>query len=425
MKAIGIDIGTTSICGVVTDAKSGKVLKSVTKNSDAFISDCQPFEKIQSVGKIMSTADSILEELLDEDICVIGVTGQMHGIVYTDKDGNAVSPLYTWQDGRGDLPYKGTTYAKYLGGATGFGCVTDLYNRENGIRPSEAVSFCTIHDYFVMRLCGLTSPVIHTSDAASFGGFDIEKLQFTNGLELEVTKDFKIAGRYKNIPVSVAIGDNQASVFSCIKEGDLLLNFGTGSQISAISDRIVTGENIETRPYFGGKYLVVGAALCGGRAYSVLRDFYSEILGYAGDFDSEQVYAFMDKMLKKQPSSPMVCDTRFAGTRSDSSIKGSITGITTENFTASNLTYAVLSGMVDELYGMFEGKGINYKNLAGSGNGIRKNPSLVRIAEEKFGAKMKIPAHLEEAAVGAAMFGLVANGNIDDIDKASELIKYN
>ena len=38
------------------------------------------------------------------DIERIGVTGQMHGILYLDGEGNAVSPLYTWQDARGDAP---------------------------------------------------------------------------------------------------------------------------------------------------------------------------------------------------------------------------------------------------------------------------------------------------------------------------------
>ncbi len=423
MIAIGIDLGTTSVCGVALDTENGKVLSSVTKNSEAFISDCQPFEKIQSTEKIIDIAKGILDELMSEDVSVIGVTGQMHGIVYIDKDGNAVSPLYTWQDGRGDFPYKGTTYAKYLGGATGFGCVTDLYNRENGIRPENAVTFCTIHDYFVMKLCGRKTPIVHASDAASFGCFDIETMQFTNGLSLDVTSDFKIAGEYKGIPVSVAIGDNQASVFSCIKEGELLLNFGTGSQISAICDKVIKGENIETRPYLGGKYLCVGAALCGGRAYSMLKDFYREILGYVGDYDEKQVYGIMDRMLEKPCENPIIADTRFAGTRADSSIAGNLKNITIDNLNPSSLTYAILCGMVTELYEMFYGKDIKYSALVGSGNGIRKNPALVRIAQEKFGMNMKIPAHLEEAAVGAAMFGLVAIGVLD-AENASKLVKY-
>ena len=51
-----------------------------------------------------------ISDFITEDIAVIGITGQMHGIVYTDCNGMAISPLYTWQDGRGNLPYGDTTY---------------------------------------------------------------------------------------------------------------------------------------------------------------------------------------------------------------------------------------------------------------------------------------------------------------------------
>ena len=140
MKVVGIDIGTTSVCGVLIDATTGCVEKSVTKNSSAFIEGCADWEKIQSVNKIMTVATDILESLIaaSSEVGVIGVTGQMHGIVYTDKDGDAVSPLYTWQDGRGNLPYKDVTYAKYLNSFSGYGNVTDFYNTENGIKPESA-----------------------------------------------------------------------------------------------------------------------------------------------------------------------------------------------------------------------------------------------------------------------------------------------
>ena len=114
MKAIGIDIGTTSVCGVVIDIKNGCVIESCTRNSDAFLRGCADWEKIQDVEKIISVATEILDGFIADDVASIGVTGQMHGIVYTDGDGKAVSPLYTWQDERGNLPYKNTTYAKYL-----------------------------------------------------------------------------------------------------------------------------------------------------------------------------------------------------------------------------------------------------------------------------------------------------------------------
>ena len=89
MRAIGIDIGTTAVCGVAVDTETGKVLRSVTKNSEAFLRGCAEWEKIQSVEKIMALADGILEELFTEDTASIGVTGQMHGILYYDKNGQA------------------------------------------------------------------------------------------------------------------------------------------------------------------------------------------------------------------------------------------------------------------------------------------------------------------------------------------------
>jgi glycerol kinase len=38
-----------------------------------------------------------------------------------------------------------------------------------------------------------------------------------------------------------------------------------------------------------------------------------------------------------------------------------------------------------------------------------------------FGAKMKTPLHLEEAAFGAALFAMTATGKFDDVKK---IIKY-
>jgi len=425
MKAIGIDIGTTSVCGVVIDIKSGCVLKSCTKNSDAFLTGRAEWEKIQSVDKIMAVATEILESFIDSDISSIGVTGQMHGIVYVNSNGKAVSPLYTWQDGRGNQPYKNTTYASYLNSFSGYGNVTDFYNRENGIRPKEAISYCTIHDYFVMQLCGLKTPLIHPSDAASFGLFDIKENKFNYDCNVDIAENYRIAGEYKNIPVSIAIGDNQASVFSTLAdENGILLNVGTGSQVSIISDTPIEAENIETRPYFEGKYLIVGSALCGGRAFSLLKNFYSSVIGYISPVDDGKVYGIMDRMLENIDTSSVVVNTRFAGTRSNAELRGSISEITTENFTPEQFTLGVLEGMADELFEMYKLMNSERYGIVGSGNGIRKNAALVKIFERKFGAKMAVPSHLEEASFGAALFGLVSSGVFANAAEAQKTIKY-
>ena len=162
--AIGLDIGTTTICGVLTDICTCEMIKKITLANDTFIEGKEDFEKLQDAAKIEEKCLGIIEELSNgaDDLACIGVTGQMHGIVYVDREGNGVSPVIIWQDGRGNCPYPGQpdkSYAEVLSQrsgyrlATGFGVVTHYYNWVNHLIPEMAVTFCTIPDYIAMGLC--------------------------------------------------------------------------------------------------------------------------------------------------------------------------------------------------------------------------------------------------------------------------------
>ena len=426
MKVIGIDIGTTSICGVVLNAVDGKVLASQTINSDAFISTQNEWEKVQDVDKIIAIATGILNDFLAQfagEIVGIGLTGQMHGIVYFDKFGKAVSPLFTWQDARGNLPYQGTTYAAHLGSFSGYGNVTDFYNRQNGLVPDNAAGYCTIQDYLGMVICGNKQAIIHTSNAASLGLFDVNACKFDYPCNAQITDKFEIIGHFQGIPVSVAIGDNQASVFATLAdENDVLINVGTGSQVSVVSSAAVSANGIESRPYVDGKFIVAGSALCGGRSYAVLKSLFEGVLTQAGCKDVD-VYAVMDKMLCGKTDTTLKVDTRFAGTRADATARGSITNISTDNLTPPDLAFGVLKGMIQELFDMYCLMNKTHGGIVGSGNGIRKNKVLAQIAERVFGGKLRIPTYTEEAACGAALFALVASKN-KTLDDVRALIKY-
>ena len=156
----------------------------------------------------------------------------------------------------------------------------------------------------------------------------------------------------------------------------------------------------------------------------MLKNFYSEILGYAIETDDGKVYEIMNKMLEKVETASLTVDTRFAGTRCNADICGSVSGITTENFNPSQLTQGVLEGMASELYGMYKKMNIHKCGIVGSGNGVRKNPALVEIFEKKFGGNMKVPCHLEEASFGAALFGLISCGVFKNAREIQKFIKY-
>lgn len=236
MRALGLDIGTTTLCAMVADISAGTVLKSVTLPNDAAFSTGREFERVQQPQKILEKIQGMADELIHlfAPIDVIGITGQMHGIVYLDCAGNAVSPLYTWQDESGNLAYvNGKSYACVLEeltgikSASGFGGTTYFYHAKNSAVPRDAAVFCTIHDFVAMKLAGGTSPLVHVSDAASFGLFGLEENAFDlaaageAGLDPElfprVAEEFAIVGEYGGIPVCTAIGDNQASFLGSVK----------------------------------------------------------------------------------------------------------------------------------------------------------------------------------------------------------------
>lgn len=225
-------------------------------------------------------------------------------------------------------------------------------------------------------------------------------------------------GTCRGIPVSVAIGDNQASFLGSVENASdsILVNMGTGGQISVLSDTYFTAKGIEARPFAAGHYLLVGSSLCGGRAYALLEGFfrsYAEAAGISG----VDHYAVMAKLLgEKKAGEELKVNTTFSGTREKPEKRGSIKNIGTENFTPQALVKGVLDGMAKELCKMYEkiGKGLASpkSRMVASGNGIRKNVYLQRMMSEKFGMSLELAKRNEEAAYGAAVSGMIAAGEL-------------
>lgn len=161
MNAIGIDIGTTTLSAVALNAL-GEVLEAVTLPNGADIPDTRPWARLQDAEVILEKATGLIDRLCDRHAPVgaIGLDGQMHGMLYVDREGLAASPLATWEDGRGEAPLGEGTYASELYRltgcrmATGFGMTTHFWNAQNGEVPQNASKLCTIADYVAMRLSG-------------------------------------------------------------------------------------------------------------------------------------------------------------------------------------------------------------------------------------------------------------------------------
>ncbi|MBR5033982.1 MAG: hypothetical protein IKX71_01625 [Bacteroidales bacterium] len=431
MKHIGIDIGTSSICGVVYDESTGQV-RSVTKANDAAIGagqgeDIPAWAFRQDASRILQVVRQLLDELMEPGVASIGFSGQMHGMLYTDAAGNPVSPLYTWQDGSAAQPFKeGKSYAQWLTTqtgyetATGYGLATHFYNLKTGNVPARAVKLCTVMDFAAMSLCGKTKPLCEPSNAASLGFFDRQKLQFDGKALAKVGIDTTIlpevcpagteVGSYRGIPVYVPIGDNQAAFLGSVqdKTTEVHVTIGTSSQISVFTKDYVEVPPLDTRPLPGGGYILVGAALCGGCSLALLKDFYKQVITqFTGTTISDAV--LYDKMSGTAASQTdgITVRTTFEGTRRDATLRGQISGIDLRNLTPDRLTTAFMKGICQELkdfYDLLPESIKKYRTaITGSGNALRKNPLLKKILSETFGLPVVLTSHEEEAALGAAI----------------------
>ena len=435
MKSVGIDIGTTSISAVLMDDGSGRVERSWTIQNPGFLAPGHPWERLQDPDAIVKAARRLLDDILAgaPEVGVIGLTGQMHGIVYIDARGAAVGPLMTWQDMRAAQPLSdGASIcqdikARYgVKAYPGYGLITHLHNVDAGAVPPAARGVATISDYFGMAITGGAKPVLHSSNAASLGLYDLEKHAWRRDILgaygedgdilPEIVNRFQTIGGYRGIPVGIAIGDNQASFLGSVRHSDdeILINMGTGGQISLLCDRVLEAEEIESRPFNENGFLIVGPSLCGGRAYALLARFFMACGEAFGCADADP-YAIMARFMELPPEAdPMRVCTTFDGTREHPESRGGIANLSTDNFTPWGLTRGVLEGMAGELLSRYEamrrGLGVRRSRIVASGNGMRRNPALRRIAAERFHMDLALSDNTEEAACGAATAGGVAIG---------------
>jgi len=190
MNLIGLDIGTTSICGVLYSIDENKAIKTETREN-LFI-EGEKGEYIQDPDSIYEKVKSILDDLIDfsqEKVLAFSLSSQMHGILYIDDFNKALTPFFTWQNQRGLERINEESLEEYLSNMlgykvyTGYGIVTHYSLFKEKIIPKKAKSFCNIGDYVCMKLAGNTSATTDITIANSMGIFDLKNGKKSDSLK--------------------------------------------------------------------------------------------------------------------------------------------------------------------------------------------------------------------------------------------------
>lgn len=473
---LAVDLGTTKITSIGVDASTGQIQAIGTASNDANVT--KPEDRVRgfsewNVDAIFDASVQCLTKVATKlgprvsQIAGIGITGQQHGMLLADATSlRPVSNLINWQDRRALEPMPGgaATWLETARQAVGpdawratgcwlhpgFMAVTLFEVARRQQLPTNAFALF-IMDYFAAKLTG-QNPTTEPSCAGSSGVFDVKSRDWNDeaihalGLPRSLFPKVREAnepigrlseqlaaktGLVAGTPVFAPLGDHQASFLGSVadRRNSVLVNVGTGAQVAVFTEGHEFESPIELRPCPCGGNLLSNVGLAGGWSYQVLEQFFQNVGGRLFNATSEnKLYELMTRLAADVPAGAdgLRCEPRFSGTRLDPAVRGSITGLSPQNFTAPHLARAVLEGMGRSLHDGFRAIHAVTKRmpstLVAAGNGLRENPLLAEIVSEAFGLPITFTSHREEAAFGAALVASVGAGVFTDLESAAKAL---
>jgi len=358
MPFIGIDVGGTFLKGAILDSAESTLRNVIRRPGTDLHLDTDGQATLDPVQLVKAVRQLCSELMAQTPHCDgILITGQMHGCILTDPQGQPTTPVITWRDSLKTL--SGNEYIRssdYIQNKISKKQITDLGNElRDGLpistlsaRKSRGTIFSnlTAHSLISFVAHQLTHnkerPLMHVTDAAAHGLFNIQDMGWdldvirAIGLEdlrfPEVTQTISPVGISNEFacPVFVAIGDQQASLLGAsLKADEISLNIATGSQVSRIFDGAVDGT--QTRPYFFGQLLTTVTHIPAGRALNVLAGLLTEL----SEVSTDEAWELISSLATQEQLWPLSIDLSFFP--SITGDRGKIENIMETNFTVGNL----------------------------------------------------------------------------------------
>ena len=437
---IGIDSGTQSTKALVVDAKDGKVLGSGSQSYE-LIPNLPPGAKEQHPRSWVDATASAIRQALRQakavaaEVVAIGVSGQQHGFVPLDKDGEVIRPAKLWCDTSTIAECEEITDKlggakktnKTLGNAVlpGFTAPKILWLKNH--EPKNFAKLATIllpHDYLNFWLTG--ERVMEYGDASGTALLNVRSRRWSKPALDAIDSDLadklpnlissdepagklqaktaQLLGLNAGVLVSAGGGDNMMGAIGTgnTRSGIVTASFGTSGTIYACSDEPVIDPDGEIAAFCDStnRWLPLLCTMNVTVATEMMRlDF-----GYTHE-------QFENKAAKVAPgSSGLLLLPYLEGERTPNVPDGTgvMIGINTKTFSASHYCRAAMEGATLGMnYGLrrLATLGVKAKQIRATGGGA-KSKLWRQIMADVFNVEVVTLKVTEGAAYGAALQAL-------------------
>ncbi len=459
---IGLDIGTSAAKVVLCD-QDGKIIAIGQQEYPLYTpfplwSEQNPADwwggSIKALQQVLSMAS------IDKSaVAGIGLTGQMHGSVFLDKEDNVIRPALLWNDQRTAKECDQITelvgYEKLIEIAgnpalTGFQAPKILWLRNNEPQNYEKITKVLLpKDYIRFLLTGEFAS--DCSDAAGTLLLDLHKRDWSDELlqKLELPRDWfptvfegsQITGKLlpaiaekldlpAGIPVVAGGGDNAAAAVGTgiVRSGLVSSSIGTSGVVFAHSDEIRLDPKGRLHTFCHAvpeRNHLMAVTLSAGNSLRWLRDVLREPMGLT-EKENAINYNLLSEMAEKVPvgAEGLIFLPYLSGERTphlDPLASGAFIGLTARH-TVSHMVRAVMEGVAFSLRDGFEIMNdleVPIEQVRAIGGG-GKSSVWCQIQADIFGTEVVNLAVEEGPAYGAALLAIAADQDAEGVTNVSE-----
>ncbi len=464
---LGIDVSTTATKAVVMDER-GNVVATASDEYEFFTP--RPLWAEQNPSDwwraCVNVIRRVLEKIPAREIAGIGLTGQMHGLVLLDKDGNVLRPCIMWNDQR--TAKQCAEITERVGGAKnvlqlignpvlpGFTAPKILWVRENEPEVyARAAHVLLPKDYLRYMLTGAYATEV--SDASGTALLDVAKRDWSD--ELLKASDIPRAwlpdvfespvvsakisagaaretGLVQGTPVVGGGGDQAAQAVGTgiVQEGIVSATLGTSGVVFASSDSYRLEPNGLLHAFCHAapnKWHLMGVMLSAAGSFRWFRDALGEEEKREARSENKDVYEILTAEAARVEAGceGLIFLPYLTGERTpypDPNARGTFFGITLRH-SKDHFARAVLEGVAYGLRDSLElmrALGLNISQVRASGGGARS--ALWRqILADVFNSEIALVNwnpesgfRTEGAAYGAALLAGVGAGVYASVEEA-------